>query len=299
MITVVGSLNLDYVTRVERHPKVGETVLGSDLELHPGGKGANQAVAAARAGAKVRMVGCIGQDMAGNLLHGNLEREGVDTKYLLRQNSATGSAFITVNASGQNSIVVSQGANGTLRPSDLRVSSFETAKLVLLQLEIPVETTLAAARLGRTAGARVVLNLAPAQLLTKDQLRDITTLVVNESEAGVLLGRAPQNIKEALLEAEALRELVPEAIITLGVQGAVYASSAGQGHVSSFPVQVVDSTAAGDAFIGAFAAALSEDTPLEQAVLRGVAAGALACTQIGAQPSLPFEAEIDNLLKHR
>jgi ribokinase len=299
MITVVGSLNLDYVTRVERHPKVGETVLGSDLELHPGGKGANQAVAAARAGAQVRMVGCLGQDMAGNLLHGNLEREAVDTKYLLRQNTATGSAFITVNAKGQNSIVVSQGANGTLRPSDLRVSSFENAQLVLLQLEIPVPTMLAAARLGRTAGARVVLNLAPAQSLSKEDLRDITTLVVNESEAGVLLGRAPQNIKEALLEAQALRELVPEAIITLGAQGAVYSSSAGQGHVPSFPVQVVDSTAAGDAFIGAFAAALSEASPLEVAVLRGVAAGALACTRVGAQPSLPFEADVDSLLKSR
>jgi ribokinase len=299
MITVVGSLNLDYVTRVEHHPKVGQTVLGSDLELHPGGKGANQAVAVARAGAKVTMVGCIGQDMAGNLLHGNLEREGVDTTYLQRQNTASGSAFITVNASGQNTIVVSQGANGKLRPSDLRVSSFENAKLVLLQLEIPVETTLMAARLGRTAGARVVLNLAPAQALTAEQLRDITTLVVNESEAGVLLGRAPQNIKEALLEAKALRELVPEVIITLGAQGAVYANSAGQGHVPSFSVKVVDTTAAGDAFIGAFAAALCEDAPLEMAVQRGVAAGALACTQSGAQPSLPFEADVDSLLKSR
>lgn len=297
MITVVGSLNLDYVTRVERHPKVGETVLGSDLELHPGGKGANQAVAAARAGAKVRMIGCIGQDMAGNLLYGNLEREGVDTSYLQRQNTASGSAFITVNTQGQNSIVVSPGANGKLRPTDLRVSSFENAKLVLLQLEIPVETTLMAARLGRTAGARVVLNLAPAQALRAEQLRDITTLVVNESEAGVLLGRAPQNIKEALLEVQALRELVPEAIITLGAQGAVYANSAGSGHVPSFVVKVVDSTAAGDAFIGAFAAALAENTPLEQAVLRGVAAGALACTRAGAQPSLPFEVDVDNLIR--
>ncbi|MFN3265417.1 MAG: ribokinase [Deinococcales bacterium] len=297
MITVVGSLNLDYVTCVERHPRVGETVLGSDLELHPGGKGANQAVAAARAGAQVRMVGCVGRDMAGNLLYGNLEREGVDTSYLQRQDSASGSAFIAVNTQGQNSIVVSPGANAKLRPSDLRVSSFENAKLVLLQLEIPVETTLMAARLARTAGARVVLNLAPAQILSDEQLRDITTLVVNESEAGVLLGRAPQNIKEALLEVQALRELVPEAIITLGAQGAVYANSAGTGHIPSFAVKVVDSTAAGDAFIGALAAALAREMPLEQAVLRGVAAGALACTRVGAQPSLPFESDVDNLLR--
>jgi ribokinase len=297
MIVVVGSLNLDYVTRVERHPKPGQTVLGSDLELHSGGKGANQAVAAARAGAKVRMVGCLGSDMAGSLLRGNLEREGVDTSSLQTLETASGSAFITLNTQGQNTIVVSQGANGKLRPSDLRVQTFSDAKLVLIQLEIPLETALAAAKLGRVAGARVVLNLAPAQALEPSQLRDVTTLVVNETEAGVLLGRAPQNIKEALLEVQALRELVPEAIITLGSNGAVYANSAGQGHVPSFPVKVVDSTAAGDAFIGAFAAALIEAASLEQAVRRGVAAGALACTRIGAQPSLPFESDVDILLK--
>ncbi|MEY4530496.1 MAG: hypothetical protein RLZZ156_1217, partial [Deinococcota bacterium] len=197
MIVVVGSLNLDYVTRVERHPKPGETVLGSDLELHPGGKGANQAVAVARAGAKVRMVGCLGSDIAGSLLRGSLEREGVDTSSLQTLETASGSAFIALNSAGQNTIVVSQGANGKLRPSDLRVQTFSDAKLVLLQLEIPLETALAAAKLGRVAGARVVLNLAPAQALEPNQLRDVTTLVVNETEAGVLLGRAPQNIKEA------------------------------------------------------------------------------------------------------
>ncbi len=297
MIVVVGSLNLDYVTRVERHPKPGETILGSDLELHPGGKGANQAVAAARAGAAVRMVGCVGSDLAANLLRTNLEHEGIDTSSLETRQTASGSAFITLNAQGQNTIVVSLGANSQLRPSDLRASTVANAKVLLLQLEIPLETTLAAAKLGRVAGSRVILNLAPARHLEPNQLRDVTTLVVNESEAGVLLGRAPQNIKEALLEAQALRELVPEAIITLGASGAVYASSAGEGHIPSFPVKVVDSTAAGDAFIGAFAAALCEDVPLEQAVRRGVAAGALACTRIGAQPSLPFESDVDMLLK--
>ncbi len=299
MIVVIGSLNLDYVTRVAQHPKPGQTILGSDLELHSGGKGANQAVAAARAGANVRMVGCIGSDMAGNILQGNLEREGIDVSGLQQTEGASGSAFITLNRQGQNTIVVSPGANGKLRPSDLRAASLTGAKLLLLQLEIPLETTLAAAKLGRLAGARVVLNLAPSQALEPKQLRDVTTLVMNETEAGVLLGRAPQNIKEALLEVQALRELVPEAIITLGASGAVYANSSEQGHIPSFPIKVVDSTAAGDAFIGAVAAALAEDASLEEAVRRGVAAGALACTRIGAQPSLPFESDVDALLKNR
>lgn len=298
MIVVVGSLNLDYVTRVERHPKAGQTVLGSDLELHPGGKGANQAVAAARAGAQVRMLGCLGSDMAASLLLGSLEREGIDTSYLQKLEVASGSAFITLDAKGQNTIVVSSGANAKLRPSDLRGQTFQDAKLVLLQLETPLETVLAAAKLGRAAGARVVLNLAPAQALEPSQLHDITTLVLNESEAGVLLGRAPQNIKEALLEVQSLRELVPEAIITLGAKGAVYANSAGAGHVPSYPIKMIDSTAAGDAFIGAFAAALSDNAPLEQAVRRAVAAGALACTRLGAQPSLPYELDIDTMLRN-
>ncbi len=299
MIVVVGSLNLDYVTRVTRHPKPGETVLGSDLELHPGGKGANQAVAAARAGAKVRMVGNVGSDMAGNILQGNLEREGIDISNLQTIEGSSGSAFIALNTQGQNTIVVSPGANGKLRPSDLHTSSFTNTKVLLLQLEIPLETSLKAAQLGQNAGARVILNLAPAQALEPKQLQDITTLVLNENEAGILLGRVPQNTKEALLEIQALLELVPEAIITLGANGAVYGNDQGSGHVPSFPIKVVDSTAAGDAFIGAVATALANNATLEQAVQRGVAAGALACTQIGAQPSLPFEQDIDTLIRTR
>ncbi len=297
MITVVGSLNLDYVVRVEHHPKLGETVLGSDVELHPGGKGANQAIAAARAGAGVQMIGCVGTDPAASVLQANLERAGVLTSHLLARDGASGAAFITVNPSGQNSIVVAPGSNHRLLTTDLQATFFEQTSVLLLQLEIPWATSLTAAQLARQRGAKVVLNLAPAQKLEAADLAHISTLVVNETEASILLGRAPQNVKEALLEVAALLELVPEAIITLGANGAVYGNQNGTGHVPSFAVQVIDTTAAGDAFIGALAAALAKQSSLEVAVQRAVAAGALACTRVGAQPSLPSEAEIDALLR--
>lgn len=295
VITVLGSINLDYVVQVDHYPQPGETILGSDVETHPGGKGANQAVAAARAGAHVRMVGCVGNDAAGAFMRANLDREGIDTAMVRTVAGSSGSAFISVTKGGQNSIIVSPGANALVRTDDLNPVKLAWSRLLLMQLEIPLDTVLKAASLAKRGGVKVVLNLAPAEVLTAAQLRDIDVLVVNELEAGLLNGEAPRNPSQALEVARSLRSLVPTVVVTLGAQGVVYCHANGEAHIRSYSLPVVDTTAAGDAFIGAMCAALSENLPLERAVRRGAAAGALACTKAGAQPSLPRKAQIDAL----
>ena len=295
-ITVLGSINLDYVVRVSHHPVPGETVLGGDVQTHPGGKGANQAVAAARAGVRVRMIGCVGSDAPGATMRENLGREGIDTTLVKTVSAPSGAAFIAVNTDGQNTIIVSSGANAQVTVSDLNPSRLAWSKVLLMQLETPLEVVLKAASLAKQGGVRVVLNLAPAMPLSAAQLRDIDVLIVNETEAGMLGGTVPQSAREALVVARDLRELVSTVIVTLGAGGAVYSSLDAEGHTPSPVVQVVDTTAAGDAFIGALCAALCDGLALEAAVKRGAAAGALACTKAGAQPSLPRRAEIDALL---
>ena len=296
-ITVLGSINLDYVVRVAHHPVPGETVLGGDVQTHPGGKGANQAVAAARAGVRVRMIGCVGSDAPGAMMREGLEREGIDTTLIKTVNGSSGAAFIAVNPSGQNTIIVSSGANAQVTVSDLNPSRLAWSKVLLMQLETPLEVVLKVAGLAKQGGVRVVLNLAPAMPLCAAQLRDVDVLIVNETEAGMLGGTVPQSAREALAVARDLRELVNTVIVTLGAGGAVFSSLDAEGHVPSPVVQVIDTTAAGDAFIGAMCAAFCDGLMLEAAVKRGVTAGALACTKAGAQPSLPHRAEIDALLR--
>lgn len=295
-ITVLGSINLDYVVRVAHHPVPGETVLGGDVQTHAGGKGANQAVAAARAGVRVRMIGCVGSDAPGATMRENLGREGIDTTLVKTVSGSSGAAFIAVNATGQNSIIVSSGANAQVTVSDLNPSRLAWSKVLLMQLETPLEVVLKAASLAKQGGVRVVLNLAPAMPLSPEQLRDIDVLIVNETEAGMLGGTVPQSARQALVVARDLREMVGTVIVTLGANGAVFSSLDAEGHIPSPVVQVVDTTAAGDAFIGALCAALCDGLLLEAAVKRGVAAGALACTKAGAQPSLPRRAEIEAML---
>ncbi len=296
MITVLGSINLDYVVKVSRHPLPGETILGGDVETHPGGKGANQAVAAARAGARVRMIGCLGVDAAGAFMRDNLERESVDTSLVKSVAGASGAAFIAVSESGENTIIVSPGTNALVRADEMTPSKIAWSKILLMQLETPLETVLKAASIAKRGGVKVVLNLAPAQALSAAQLADINVLVVNETEAGILSGRTPKTPSEALEVGRQLMKLVSAVVITLGAQGAVYVSPDGEGHIKSYRLPVLDTTAAGDAFIGVFCTALCENLPLERAVRRGVAAGALACTKPGAQPSLPRRNEIDALV---
>jgi ribokinase len=298
MILVVGSLNVDLVVGVDRFPTPGETLLAGDYARHRGGKGGNQAVAAARAGASVRMIGRIGDDPFGPWLREGLAAEGIDHRNVLtRAASPSGVAFISVDRQGQNTIIVSPGANAQLSPGDLAFEQYLGASLLLLQLEVPLATTVQAARLAHEAGVRVVLNLAPAAALDRDQLRHVDVLVVNESEAALLLGNAADAVaRDPLGASTALCATVPTAILTLGGAGVAWAERSPSGiHTGRLPghaVAAVDTTAAGDAFVGALAAALDRGTGMARAIREANAAGALAVTRAGAQPSLPFAPEI-------
>ncbi len=288
MIVVVGSLNVDYVVRVPRHPSPGETLLGSDYVRNFGGKGANQAVAAARLGAVVRMVGCVGEDADGEAQRRTLRDEGIDTLGVTSVGGASGAAFITVDPSGQNAIVVAPGANARLAPEHLTPALFKCARVVVLQLEIPAPAVRAAARRGRAAGALVILNAAPMRALAPEDLEDVALLVVNEHEASLLAeGDAPRSAVEARATASSLRARAPAVVITLGGEGAVWSGEDGSFHAAAFPVKPVDATGAGDAFVGALAVELASGAAPRDAVRFANAAGALATTRPGAQQSMP------------
>ena len=310
VITVVGSVNMDLVVGVPRHPAPGETLIGSDYVTHPGGKGANQAVAAARLGAEVRFLGRVGSDAFGAELKESLEADAVDVTHLGVSKGSSGVAFIQVDERGQNSIVVSPGANFAVTTADLADEAFDGSAALVLQLEVPLEVVLAAARKARLLGMAVILNLAPAERLTKVQLQDVTHLLVNEYEAGLLLGTPSFTVTaDAEAAAKRLLELAPHVVITLGERGAAWACRDDQGQVTAgseeaFSVKAVDTTAAGDSFTGAFALAVARshgaaDDPVAQtqeAVRFASAAGALAVTRHGAQPSLPRLQEVERLM---
>jgi len=300
MIVVAGSLNVDYVVRVSRRPAPGETVLGSDYERHFGGKGANQAVAAARLGAQVRMMGCVGFDADGTALRRALEAHDVDARSVVQVDGPSGAAFITVDASGQNSIVVAPGANARFEAALLTRGAFEGARVVVLQLEVPSATVAAAARWGREAGASVVLNAAPVREQGAYDLGHVSVLVVNEFEAGVLSGRpAPRSAAEALDVAAELRSRAPAVAVTLGEQGAVWSDGNGSFPVEPFAVAAVDTTGAGDAFVGALAASLADGSRPQQAMRFASAAGALATLKRGALEAMPRRDEVLSFLAAR
>ena len=299
-IVVVGSLNMDLVTRAERIPQPGETILGGDLQTFPGGKGANQAVAARRMGAQVAMIGRVGQDAFATPLLQALGEAGVDSSHVLQDPSAaTGVAIIVVDQRGQNSIVVCSGANAHLSPQDIRSaeSTIAGADALLLQLESPLETVREAAEIARDRGVRVILNPAPARPLPEALLRNVDVLVPNESEASLLTGLPVEDIPQVEAAAARLHEMGAEAVVvTLGERGALYLYKGESHRVPAFEVTPVDTTAAGDAFMGGFAVALAEGKPFAEAVRWGNAAGALATTKMGAQPSLPERGAVENLI---
>lgn len=297
-IIVVGSLNADLVVRAPRFPGPGETISGEDLQIIPGGKGANQAVAAARQGASVAMVGRVGNDSFGPELIDNLRRNHVDTSHVqVDSQSATGTAIIVVAANGQNNIVLSPGGNGRVSPADVESVPFSGHKLLLLQLEIPIETVAAAARRAKASGVRVLLNPAPAYSLPEELISLSDFLLPNESELSLLANQPVADPASAEKAARVLLERGAQTVIvTLGANGALIVSREITKHIPSFQVKAVDTTAAGDAFIGGFASALLQNKPLEAAVRYGCACGALAATKFGAQPSLPAREEVERFM---
>jgi ribokinase len=299
-ILVVGSSNTDMIIKVQRIPKPGETILGGEFAMAAGGKGANQAVGAARAGGAVTFIARVGQDMFGDKAVAGFVADGINVDYVVRdQKAPSGVALIFVAQNGENSIAVASGANARLAPADLTKakSAFRQAKVVVLQLETPLKTVTAAARLAAIAGARVILNPAPARPLPDDLLRRVYLLTPNESEAELLTGRPVNNEAAVARAAEALLARgVQNVIITLGARGAFVAGEQARGLVKGFKVKPLDTTGAGDVFNGTLAVALAEGKSLLDAARFASAAAALSVTRLGAQTSAPGRAEIERLL---
>jgi ribokinase len=295
-VVVVGSLNMDLVVRTARLPVAGETVTGKGFATIPGGKGANQAVAAARLGARTAMIGCVGDDAFGEALRAGLEADGIDCRAVQRvAGVATGVALIEVDDAGHNHIVVVPGGNGRLDPARVEANDalLAGARMVVLQLEVPLETVRFVAARARALGKVVVLNPAPARPLPGELLACLDYLVPNELEAAALTGLPVNSPAAAVEAARRLRALGPaNVIVTLGAAGAVAVTAEGVTHHPARPVVAVDSTAAGDTFIGGLCAALVEGRSLERAIAFAQAAAAVSVTRPGAQSSIPRKAEV-------
>ena len=302
-IVVVGSSNTDLIIRVPRIPKAGETLLGGEFMSAAGGKGANQAVGAARSGGRVALIARVGTDAFGERAIKGLRRDGVDVSCVFRDKlAASGVALIFVARDGENSIAVAGGANARLSPADVGKAAgvIRAAALLVAQLETPLATVIAAAQVAMKAGVPVILNPAPAQPLPNRLLKLISILTPNETEAELLTGiKVTQEAAAARACAKLRSRGVRTVILTLGARGAYLADTGGQQLVPGFKVKAVDSTAAGDIFNGALAVALAERKTLRDAVRFANAAAALSVTRLGAQPSAPTRAEIEKFLGRR
>jgi ribokinase len=290
-VFVVGSINQDFVLGVERRPAPGETVTDARLATHNGGKGANQAAAAALLGASVTFLGRVGDDGFGEPLVGSLADIGVDTS-LVQQvpGSSTGTAFITVTPDGENAITVAPGANRRLSAEDVHAASesIEEAEVLVAQMEIPPEVVVRAVEVAAQSGTRALLNLAPPFEVPRPLLEKLDPLVLNEHEAAFLLGEGVEGVDGALEAVPRLLSLGPRSVVvTVGADGAVFSDGDSMRHLAAPGVEVVDTTGAGDAFVGALAARLADDASLGDAIAYGVRAGARAVTKEGAQEALP------------
>ncbi|MBE4739475.1 MULTISPECIES: ribokinase [Streptomyces] len=293
-LLVVGSANADLVIGVERRPGAGETVLGSDLAVHPGGKGANQAVAAARLGARTALLARVGDDGHGRLLLDSQRAAGVDTAGVLVGGAPTGVALITVDPSGDNSIVVSPGANGRLTPEDVRAADplLRASRVVSAQLEIPLETVVEVVR-RLPEGTRFVLNPSPPRELPAEVLAACDPLIVNEHEARIIVGGEPSGSPSPEDWARALLALGPRSVVvTLGAEGALVATAEGSARVAAVKVEAVDTTGAGDAFTAALAWRLGAGSAPAEAAAYAARVGAAAVTRAGAQVSFPTAEEV-------
>lgn len=295
-IVVLGSTNTDMVVKAARIPAPGETILGGNFLMNPGGKGANQAVAASRLGGDVVFIAKVGDDLFGREAKGLFAKEGLCTDYVFTDASEpSGVALIMVDAKGENCISVASGANGTLSAKDIEVArgEIERAGVLLMQLETPVETVLCAARWAAAKGVSVVLNPAPACELPDELLKCLSMITPNETEAELLTGVKVTEEASAARAAKALcAKGVKRVVITLGSKGA-FVYSDGEGRlVPAVKVKAVDTTAAGDVFNGALAVALTEDHPLQAAISFAAKAAAISVTRMGAQASAPYRDEI-------
>ena len=304
MITVIGSLNMDLVTYTGRMPVTGETIMGRSFKQVPGGKGANQADAIAKLGASVRMIGCVGKDSMGQTLLTSLQKDGVDISMVKEAEGVpTGIASFTVDADANNCIIVVAGANNMLTTEALQEvqAAIETSEVVVAQLEVPLETVKFGLKKAKELGKLTILNPAPAVPLEDDFLANVDILVPNDTELELLSNiqvRSEADLQKAaqVLMDKGIREL----IVTLGSKGCVHITPAGLKEYPAYKVTAVDTTAAGDSFIGAISVALSEGKSMEDAILFATAVGALTVTREGAQSSLPLRAEVENFIKeHR
>jgi ribokinase len=295
-ILVIGSSNTDMVIKTEKMPAPGETILGGTFLMNPGGKGANQAVAAARLGGKVTFITKRGNDLFGNQAVGLFMREGIDTQYIVKDMVLpSGVALITVDAAGENSIVVAPGSNGNLLPDDIPLKILKPGKysLLLLQLEIPVKTVEYAVQKAAECDIKVILNPAPATTLPDDLYKHIWLITPNETEAEILTGIRVHDVPSADDAAEAFKKKgVQNVIITLGSAGAYVKADKFTGMIPAIKVDAVDTTAAGDVFNGALAVAIAEGNDLEEAVQFANKAAAISVTRLGAQASAPYRNEI-------
>jgi ribokinase len=303
MITVVGSLNMDFVIRTAVIPRPGETVLGTDFRRIPGGKGGNQAAAAARLGAKVTMIGAVGKDDIGEELIRSLKKDGVKTDYILKKEGiSTGIASIIVERSGNNAITVVSGANYALAVEDVERYHFiiEQSSVLLVQLETPLLTIKKALTLARRADCLTILNPAPAVKLDAEILTNTDILTPNETELELLSGLPVASLEEIRTAGNRLlKKGVRQLIVTLGDKGCVSINRDGMNHYPARKVSAVDTTAAGDCFNSALAVALSEGKLIEEAISFAISASSLSVSKLGAQTSLPYRKEVDAFINKK
>ncbi|WP_130802603.1 ribokinase [Acinetobacter ihumii] len=300
-MVVLGSANVDHILNVDDFPASGQTVSGKNYKVAFGGKGANQAVAAARSGANISFIGCVGDDDAGHHLKVQLEKDGVHIQAVQSiKDQNTGVALIFVNHQADNFIGIHAGANAALSVEYVQqhASLIQSAQLLLLQLETPIDSILTAAHLAHNAGVKIILNPAPAQALTSELLQNVDIITPNKTEAEILTGLKINHLDDVQQAAHVLHNYgIETVVITLGAQG-VWLSESGQGQlIPAFKVDAVDTIAAGDTFNGAFATALLEGQSNQEAAQFANAAAAIAVTRYGAQPSIPYRAEINALFK--